>query len=112
MQDPDPDPDVCGTDPRIRIRTKMSRIRNTVNSIFFENTKRAVKKDHFSFQHIFLNHWVSVTFIGRFSSSTLEQTSVAVCIQTFSPIVDSYQSGSMHFEPAVRISILNAVAAI
>jgi hypothetical protein len=28
-QDPDPDPIVKGTDPRIRIRTKMSRIRNT-----------------------------------------------------------------------------------
>jgi hypothetical protein len=31
LQDPEPDPDalVRGTDPRIRIRTKMSRIRNT-----------------------------------------------------------------------------------
>ncbi len=28
-QDPDPDPLVRGTDPRIRIRTKMLRIRNT-----------------------------------------------------------------------------------
>jgi hypothetical protein len=27
--DPHPDPSVRGTDPRIRIRTKMSRIRNT-----------------------------------------------------------------------------------
>ncbi len=28
-QDPEPDPSVRGTEPRIRIRTKMSRIRNT-----------------------------------------------------------------------------------
>ncbi len=32
FQDPDPDPLVRGTDMRIRIRTKMSRIRNTVRN--------------------------------------------------------------------------------
>ncbi len=30
VPDPDPDPLFRGTDPRIRIRTKTSRIRNTV----------------------------------------------------------------------------------
>ncbi len=32
-QDPEPDPLVKGTDPRIRIRTKMSRIRNIALSV-------------------------------------------------------------------------------
>ncbi len=35
-QDPDPDPFVSGTDPRIRIRTKMSRIRNTAQRKLFQ----------------------------------------------------------------------------
>jgi hypothetical protein len=30
--DPNPDPLCKGTDPRIRIRTKMSRIRNTASN--------------------------------------------------------------------------------
>jgi hypothetical protein len=35
-QDPDPDPLVRGEDPRIRIRTKMSRIPNTASRDPFE----------------------------------------------------------------------------
>jgi hypothetical protein len=40
-QDPAPDPDslVRGTDPRIRIRTKMSQIHNTVSSSKIQSNK-------------------------------------------------------------------------
>jgi hypothetical protein len=39
IQDPDPDPDplVRGMDPRIRIHTKMSWIRNTAFQIIFDS---------------------------------------------------------------------------
>jgi len=44
--DPEPDPFVRGTDPGIRIRTKMSRISNTARNVFLFSFLYCFKKRH------------------------------------------------------------------
>ncbi len=73
LQDPDPDPDplVRGTDPWIRIHTKMSRIRNTGISIYRFTGKRklVIKVSNCPTVYPFLP-WPSLSRLSATSAQT------------------------------------------